>query len=145
MPSDNIESRIEEVKAENRYGKRARMVSKDDIVLDSNYFLNTNIQQENIQQNNSPKSHYSNKEDGREEIDKVLDTIYALFVTIKSKEDMEAISTISQVHQSTTKQKEEEICYVFHVIYATLTEKQMVKLKNLNKCYVGGNQHIDFT
>lgn len=85
MPSDNIESRIEEVGEENRYGKRKRMVSIDDLVLDSTICLNVDIQQENLQQYDFPKSYCSNKEDGREEINKVLDVIYALLVTIKLK------------------------------------------------------------
>lgn len=59
------------------------MVRKDDLVLDSIVCVNEDIQQENLQQNNFPKSYCSNKEYGREEIDKVLDAIYALFVTIK--------------------------------------------------------------
>ena len=84
MPLDNIESIIEKLEAENKYGKRARMVSKDDIVFDSIVCLNADIQQENIQKK-SPKSYCSNKEDGREEIDIVLDVIYALFVTITLK------------------------------------------------------------
>lgn len=64
MPSDNIESRIENFKEKKRYGKRARMVSKDDLVLDSTICLNAYIQQENLQQNNFHTSYYSNMENG---------------------------------------------------------------------------------
>lgn len=45
MPSNNIKSIIEKVKVENRYGKRERMLSKDDLVLDSTICLNADIQQ----------------------------------------------------------------------------------------------------
>lgn len=49
----------------NTYGKRARMVSGDDLVLNSTICLDADIQQENIQQNNFPKSYCIKKEDER--------------------------------------------------------------------------------
>lgn len=84
-----IESRIEEIKEKNRFGKRTRIQIEDDLVVDEvsneKICLDIDIQHEHLQQNNFPKSYCSNKEDGREEIDKVLDIIYVLFVTIKIK------------------------------------------------------------
>lgn len=41
------------------------------------------IQQENLQQNHVLKEYFSNKENGREENDEVLDVVYTLFTTIK--------------------------------------------------------------
>lgn len=65
----------------NRFEKRVRMQIEDDLVLDetSNSIidLDVDIQHEHIQQKHIPKSYFINKEDGREEIDKVLDVIYA--------------------------------------------------------------------
>lgn len=53
MPSDNkIELRIERVEAKNRYGKRVRMQSENDLVLDeasnSRNFLNIGILHEHL-------------------------------------------------------------------------------------------------
>lgn len=64
MSLNNIESRIEEVQAENKYGKRARMVSEYDLVLESIICLNAYIQQENLQQDKSPKSYVETRKIG---------------------------------------------------------------------------------
>lgn len=66
-----------------------RIQIEDDLVLDealnSIICLDVDIQQENLQQKHVPRSYFNNKVDGREEIDKVFDVIYALFVTIELK------------------------------------------------------------
>lgn len=66
------------------------------------------IQKENLQKKSIPKNYFKNKADERKEIDKVLDVIYALFTKIKLKNDLEATSSISEVHEIATKQKKEK-------------------------------------
>lgn len=80
--------RIEEFKVNKKYGEGERRQLEDDLVLDENPNLticeDVGIQQENLRQKSIPKN-YFNKADERQEIDKVLDVIYALFTKIKLK------------------------------------------------------------
>lgn len=88
MPLDEkIELRTEELEVKNSFGKRTRIQKENDLVLDKvlnvRICLDIDIQHEHPQQKCVPKRYFGNKEDGKEETNKVLDSIYALFATIK--------------------------------------------------------------
>ena len=80
---------IEEFEVNMRHRERDIRKLKDDIVLDETKYLTIcedgDIQQENLQHKSIPKNYFHNKADERQEINKVLDIIYALFNKIKLK------------------------------------------------------------
>lgn len=55
------------------------MLTEDGLVFYSKIYLDAYVHEENIQQNDFPETCFSNKEVGKEEIDKVLDSMYAFF------------------------------------------------------------------
>lgn len=89
LSNEKTELRIKESEVNNSFGKRIRIQKEDDLILDEvsivRICLDIDIQHEHLKQKHVPKSFFRNKDDGKEEINKVLDSIYALFSTIKLK------------------------------------------------------------
>lgn len=90
MTSDEkTKSGIEKSQVKNRYGKRVRIQSGDDIVLDEAkneiICLDIDIQQENLQRKHVHKEYFSKKVDERKNNNELLDVIYVVFATIKLK------------------------------------------------------------
>src|SRR3954468_3047567 len=81
--------RIEEFEVKKKCGEEEIRKLEDDRVLDKTTNLticeDVDIPQENLQQKSIPKNYFYNKSDERQEIDKVLEDIYALFNKIKPK------------------------------------------------------------
>ncbi|CAK8571374.1 unnamed protein product [Lathyrus sativus] len=88
ITSDEEEDALEESEVNKKYGEEESRQLEDDLVLDENTdvksCIDVDIRQENLQNNSIPKN-YFNKADERQEIDKVLDFIYALFTKIPLK------------------------------------------------------------
>ena len=80
---------IEEFEVNKKYWKGERRKLKDDIVLDESenitIYEDVDIQKQNLQRKCIPKNYFNSKADERQEINKVLDVIYALFTIIKLK------------------------------------------------------------
>lgn len=88
-PDKMTKSIIEKSQVKNSFGKITRIQREGDLVVDENLnariCLDIDIQHEHLQKKHIPKSNFSNKVYGREEINKVLAATYALFSTIKLK------------------------------------------------------------
>ena len=80
---------IEESEEKREYVEEEIRQLEDDLVLDETtnltFFEDVDIQPENLQQQSLSGNYFHNKENDRQEIDRVLDDIYALFNIIKLK------------------------------------------------------------
>ena len=80
---------IEESEVKREYVEEEIRQLEDDLVLDETtnltFFEDVDIQPENLQQQSLPGNYFHNKENDKQEIDRVLDDIYAMFNIIKLK------------------------------------------------------------